>query len=287
VLPSTAGPQLLTVDVAVAGVHGDLELIGLDDFGWRALAGAVSDIAAMGGRPRGVVVALAGPPTLDVDRLYDGLAAAAAAHESPVVGGDLSTAPVLAVAVTVTGTVDGAVVLRRGASPGDWLFVTGSLGGSAAGLRILRRRAARKSPGVEDARGEDRAEDEEAAVARHRRPRARLTEGQVAARAGASAMIDISDGLAADVGHLCEASGVGVRLSAVPVAPAARLDEALGGGEDYELVVATADPDGLVAAFAAAGLAEPVVIGRCTAEPAERLLDGEPLGAAGWEHPFG
>jgi thiamine-monophosphate kinase len=100
-------------------------------------------------------------------------------------------------------------------------------------------------------------------------------------------MIDVSDGLAIDLHRLADASGVGFRLHALPVAPGATREEALGGGEDYELVVATPDPDALAGAFAAAGLRPPLVIGACTADPDDRRLDGEPLARLGWEHPVG
>ena len=99
-------------------------------------------------------------------------------------------------------------------------------------------------------------------------------------------MIDVSDGLAADLGHVCDASGVGFRLDDVPVHGAARLDEALGGGEDYELVVVTHDPAGLIDAFARAGLRPPLRIGLCDADPSVRTLAGRPLAPAGWEHRF-
>src|SRR5579872_3720495 len=92
VLARPEGRLIVTTDLTVAGVHGDLRHIGLEDFGWRALARAVSDVAAMGGRPVGAVVAVAAPPDTDLDALYDGIAAAAVAHRCPVVGGDLSTA---------------------------------------------------------------------------------------------------------------------------------------------------------------------------------------------------
>jgi len=231
----------------------------------------VSDIAAMGGRPGRLLVAVAGPPDTDVDGLYRGVAAAAAVYGCPVVGGDLANADQLVVAVTVTGTVadDPGPVTRRGARPGDVLVVTGPLGGAAAGLRRLRAGAVAGDRGVVD---------------RHRRPQARVAEGEAARRAGAHAMIDVSDGLTADVGHLASASGVGVELDEVPVDVGATADEALTGGDDYELVVATADPEGLAAAFAAVGLAPPTPIGRCVDDPAVRTLAGRPLPAGGWEH---
>ncbi|HTZ08147.1 MAG TPA: AIR synthase related protein, partial [Acidimicrobiales bacterium] len=108
VLSPVAGPLLLTTDLAVAGVHADLDLLGLDDLGWRALAAAVSDIAAMGGRPHRAVVGVAGPSSTDLALLYRGIAACAAEHACPVVGGDLSAAEEVVVAVAVTGSVTGA-----------------------------------------------------------------------------------------------------------------------------------------------------------------------------------
>ncbi|MGH9177385.1 MAG: thiamine-phosphate kinase, partial [Acidimicrobiales bacterium] len=133
-----SGGLLLTCDAVVAGVHADLSLVGLDDFGWKALAAAVSDVAAMGGQPRYALVSLCGPPDTDVDLFFRGVAAAAEAHQCPVVGGDLAGASELVVSVTVAGdTGHRAPVLRSGAVPGDRIFVTGRLGASAAGLRLL------------------------------------------------------------------------------------------------------------------------------------------------------
>ena len=279
VVPGPAGPLLLAADAAVAGVHADLTLVGVDDLGWKALVANVSDIAAVGGRPTHALAVVAGPlGEVDVDLLYDGLTAAADAYRCPVVGGDLSSAPTLVVAVAVAG--DGAPgdrppVLRSGAAPGDTLLVTGPLGSSAAGLALLRADRAGEAPDL---------------ALLHRRPRARLAEGAAARAAGATAMIDVSDGLAVDVRNLAGASGVGVVVDHVPVAiGVSRVsdtpeDLALGGGEDYELVFAAPDPERVEDAFAEAGLGVPIRIGRCTADPTERRLrDGE-LPAVGWEH---
>ena len=280
------GGLLLTTDMAVAGVHGDLGLMGLDDFGWRAMAAAISDIAAMGGRAGHAVVAVAGPPSTDLDCLYDGLAASALAHGCPIVGGDLSGCDSVVVAVAVVGTVgsgslpgraEPGPVLRRGARPGDALLVTGPLGASAAGLRLLHGAVGGLVP----------SDDQSVALVQaHRRPLARLDEGEVARRAGASAMIDVSDGLAADLGHLADASMVGVVLDSVPVAAGSTLADAYGGGEDYELVIAAPDADTIVRAFAAAGLRPPALIGHCVADPSTRSAGGSPIPAVGWEHPF-
>ena len=282
------GTLLLATDAAVAGVHADLGLVGPEDLGWKALTATVSDVAAMGGRPLHALVTLCGPPDTDLDRLNRGVAEASAEWSCPVVGGDLSVAPVPVVVVALSGTVEPggpAPVTRAGAAPGDHLFVTGVLGASAAGLRVLRsaRSAGAERPDPSGATATSAAP----LVAAHRRPRARVAEGEAARRAGASAMIDVSDGLALDAGRLATASGVGLALDQVPVAPGATLEEALGGGEDYELVVATPDPGALLGHFEAAGLRRPLPIGVATADPAERRLGEVALEPAGWQHHFG
>jgi thiamine-monophosphate kinase len=261
---------LLAADLVVAGVHVDLDLVGIDDMGWKAMSANVSDLAAMAGRPCQALVSVAGPASTDLDGLFSGLAQAAERYRCPVVGGDLANASVLVVAVAVTGTSEGRpAVLRSGARPGDALFVTGPLGASAAGLDVLRSGRAGEAPVL---------------AAAHRRPQARVEEGQAARAGGATAMIDLSDGLAIDLDRVGAASGVGVALTAVPVAEGATLDHALSGGEDYELAFCAADPDEVVAAFDAAGLRAPVRIGSCTGDPEERQLDGARLQPTGWEH---
>ena len=120
--------------------------------------------------------------------------------------------------------------------------------------------------------------------AAYRRPAARLGEGLAASAAGATAMIDVSDGLGIDLDRLATASGVGVVLETVPVAEGASPEEALGGGEDYELVFAARNADAVLGAFEAAGLRRPIRIGACVADPAVRRFGTEPLPAAGWEH---
>jgi thiamine-monophosphate kinase len=280
-----AGPPtlLLAADLVVAGVHADLTLTGVDDFGWKAIAVNVSDLAAMGGRPLHALVTVAGPPGSDLDRLYAGIADAAREYACPVVGGDLANAEQLVVSVAVTGTTDGGrPVLRRGARPGDHLFVTGPLGAAAAGLRELRAAAAGPSAGAAAPLAVG------ANVQAHARPRALPAEGAAARRAGATAMIDVSDGLAADLGHVAEQSGVGLALGRdhIPVAPGATFAEALAGGEDYQLAFAAPDREAVAREFVTAGLAPPVRIGVCTADAAERSLDGTlwPPNLRGWEH---
>ena len=272
------GDLLLTADAVVSGVHFDLDLVGIDDVGWKALAVNVSDVAAMGGRPLHALVTVAGPlGEIDVDGLYDGLLAAADVFACPVVGGDLVAAPVLMVSVAVTGTLDGGPpLLRSGAAPGDLLFVTGPLGSSAAGRELLRSGRGGEAPDL--------------ALA-HRRPRARVAEGRTARTAGATAMIDLSDGLASDVRHVAEASGVGIALDRVPVAVGVAramgddgVAAALGGGEDYELLFAAPEATRVETAFSAAGLTLPLAIGRCTVDVNERRLGDDELPRSGWEH---
>jgi len=235
---------VLTADMLVEGVHFDRDAMSPRDLGFKALSVNVSDIAAMGGSPRFAVVSLA--LTQDVDagwvvELYGGLREAAGEYGMSVVGGDTSRAPVVVLSIAVTGEVAmGQAVTRAGARPGDRLAVTGTLGGSAAGLRLMR---------VDPRRilGAAAAERARALIASHVRPLARVGEGQTLAQAGATAMIDVSDGLGLDLARLCRASGTAaaVRLASVPVTPELRgligadpLELALGGGEDYELLVA-------------------------------------------------
>ena len=238
VLRAPHGVLLLAADTVVEGVHADLSVSTVADLGYKALARNVSDIAAMGGEPGHAVVSVVGPPDTDLGALYRGLAEASDTYACPVVGGDLANGPVLVVTVAVTGHVTGDSVRRSGARPHDVLYVTGPLGASAAsGWR--------------------------------RRPRARVEEGQAARRAGATAMIDVSDGLVADLNHLAEASGVGYVLGGVPVAPGATEHQALHGGDDYELLF-TGPPD----------LPVGTPIGTCTADRSQRVP------SEGWEHDF-
>ena len=260
------GWLLLAADTVVAGVHADLRLTGLDDLGWKAVAANVSDIAAMGGRPAHLLVTVAGPPDTDLDVLYRGIVDAARSWECPVVGGDLTNSAVLVITVAITGTLDGPAILRSGAQAGDGIWVTGPLGLSSAGLRLLRQVG-------DGATG--------AAVAAHRRPRPSVAAGVSARSAGATSMTDVSDGLIADLGHLATASNVGYALDAVPVGEGATLEEALTGGDDYVLVFTAPAGAAVSSAFAEA----PTRVGTCVADPGVRTLGGVPVAAAGgWEH---
>jgi len=222
---------LLTTDSLVDDVHFRRDWMTARQLGRKAYLVNASDIAAMGGRPRFCLVSAGAPPSYRFSALmgiHRGIEAAARETGAHVVGGNLSRSRTLFVSVTLIGEAPRRPLLRRGARPGDALFVTGQLGAAALGLRRLRRDA--------HARGY--------AVSRFREPPCRLAAGAVLARTGiASAAIDISDGLLRDLGHLCAASGVGARidLARVPCAPEARRHGAalaLHGGEDYELLCA-------------------------------------------------
>ena len=236
---------LATTDLVIEGVHFRRAWASPYDIGWKSMAVNLSDIAAMGGTPRWVLIAVALPNEAsveDVDLFYSGLRDAAAPSGAVIVGGDTSASPDgWMINVTVLGEHLGTPKLRSAARPGDAVVVTGTLGRSAAGLALLEAGEA-KHPGVsEEARGE--------LTAAHLRPVARLAEGRwLGGQPGVHAMMDMSDGLATDLGHICRESRVGARImvDALPVPPAAReaagalgrnpLEWATGGGEDYELL---------------------------------------------------
>jgi thiamine-monophosphate kinase len=296
------GPNLgvLTADLLVEDVHFERSTTSARDLGYKALAVNVSDVAAMGGSPRYAVVTLGLTDDIDpawVVELYGGLREAADEHAVAIVGGDVSRAERVVLSVAVTGEVpEGAAVTRSGARPGDRIAVTGSLGGAAGGLRLSRveDRAANRSAGTEWGRE---------LLAAYFRPVARVGEGQTLAQVGATAMMDLSDGLALDLWRLCRESEVGasVRLADVPVAggltPLAEalpdvdpLDLALSGGDDYELLVAL-PPDAVEPA--AAKLRERfgtqlTEIGEFVSEPGLVAVgpDGRerPLEPRGWDH---
>jgi thiamine-monophosphate kinase len=239
---------LLTTDTLLEGVHFRRSTATLRDIGAKAIAVNVSDIAAMGGEPRYALLALALPPSLavaEVDELYAGVQDMARQHGVTVVGGDTCAAPGgVVLSVTLVGRIAGAPLRRSGARPGDALLVTGTLGASAAGLAVLEQGQGALPPAVV-----------EAVVRPHRVPTPRVAESRLIRASGwATAMIDLSDGLVTDLGHIAAESRVGARVDvdALPVSEATRvvaralgvdpLGWALSGGEDYELLF-TAAPD--------------------------------------------
>jgi thiamine-monophosphate kinase len=260
---------LFATDVAVEGVHFTTATGSLADAGWKALASNLSDVAAMGGTPTAAVVGLAGANRPSLELVYEGILACAAEFDCPVVGGDLTSAPALVISIAVVADAGSAPpVLRSGAHPGDHVFLTRATGASAAGLRALTSDA-RASGDVVDA---------------HRRPVPRLAEGRAARVAGATSMIDVSDGLGLDLDRLCRASHVGVALDQVPVSPGATLEEAMSGGEDYELVFGALSPVEVATVFREAGLVVPIEIGRFVADDAMRTIAGSDFIPRGYLH---
>ena len=231
------GTLLLTTDAAEEGVHFDRNLHPPRAIGRRAVAAAVSDVAAMGGRPAGTLISLVTPPSDETAaaRIAEAAAERAAELGAPLVGGNITAGERIGLHVAVAGTgAPGAPLLRRsGAKPGDGLFVTGRLGGAALGLALLRRRAEGETTRFDP--------EEEALVARQLDPAPRLEAGEALAVA-AHAGMDLSDGLALDLHRLTAASGVGAQVEAARLPLAGKgargLEAALFGGEDYELLIA-------------------------------------------------
>lgn len=272
----------LTVDVLVEGVHFRSDLSSHADVGYKAVAVNCSDVAAMGGRPSVALVGLCRPPAVSDDEiaeLYEGMRAACERWDLRLVGGDTVAADALALSVTVLGDLGGGTgVRRRGALPGDRLVLVGELGAAAAAL-------AQVAAGVDP---------DPRLLEAHRRPRALVAAGAALAAHGAHAMLDVSDGLGQDLGHLCAASGVGATVdwNAVPIADGVPdlVELVCGGGEDFALLAAL-PADRADEAAAAASAAEDVpaaIIGEITtgSEPILRLPNGEerPLSGLGYDH---
>jgi len=225
----------VTTDLSIQGRHFRLNLHPPEAIGHRTLVRGLSDIAAMGARPVAAFLSLALPLELTqpparkgnswLDSFLDGFLALATKHETPLAGGDLAQSPIALADIVLIGAVPrGKALLRSGARPGDLLYVTGRLGGSAAALKRLSRRSSRKQ--ITD-------------LAPHLWPQPRIAQGLWLRRNNAAAAaIDISDGLSTDLNHLCEESRVSAEIdaAAIPIFPGATLGDALHGGEDYELL---------------------------------------------------
>ena len=288
VLAVPAGQQLaVAIDTLVEGVHFP-HGTAPRDIGWKALAVNLSDLAAMGATPAWALLALTLPQgdASFVDDLAEGFAQLAREHGVSLVGGDTTRGP-FCLSVAVHGFVPpGQALTRSGAGVGDAVFVTGALGTAAGGLRLAQGRVP-FDPGNELHRSLRERLD---------RPTPRVRTG-VALRAHASACIDVSDGLLADLGHICAASGVGAQLDldALPLSPAlpsvfghaAARELALSGGDDYELcfTVPTASIGAMQAALAAVG-SHATRIGVIVEGQGVRAIGGAPLAATrgGWDH---
>jgi len=276
-VPWGEGWLLLTCDIAVEGRHFQPGAVSMADVGWKTATANVSDIVACGGEPRHALISLgvpAGTGDARLDELYDGIGEAAAAYGFAVLGGNVSRSVELIVDVFMTGTTQ-RFVPRGGAQPGERVAVSGTLGGSAAGLELLGR--------------EPRNEVERLLLQRHCRPRARTDLSETLSES-ASAAIDISDGLSSELHHLARASGVRLEIdpARIPCLSALRewaeargedpLERALHGGEEYEILCAY--PPERDALFAEAGFTAIGEVG--TGEGV--FLGGQPLAAKGWDH---
>lgn len=277
----------VAVDVMVEDVHFRRSLSSLADVGWKVVTVNVSDLAAMGATPSVAVVGLAKPASVDADdveALYVGMHEAAVHYGLRLVGGDTVSADALALSVTVLGDVGVKDAVRRsGAQVGDRIVVVGTLGAAAAAL----------------AQADDGRVPDPRLLQAHRRPVAHVGAGRALAEAAATAMIDVSDGFGADLGHICRASGVGARVqaSALPVGegvPEAAialgrepLDFVVGGGDDYALI-ATMPAEASMNSLTHMGAVE---VGTIVEGEDVTLVrqDGrtESVGQRGWQHSWG
>jgi thiamine-monophosphate kinase len=286
-----ASTQLATVDSFIQDVHFSLGIASWNELGWKALATNLSDIAAMGGVPRYALVSLALPAHTeveDVTDLYKGMIELAKKFDVFIIGGDTSSAPLVAITITVFGSArrqDKHILTRSGAQPGEKVAVTGYLGAAAAGLEVLTKQF---------------QFDLEATASLKRaflRPYPRIAEGQLLVEQGVKTAIDISDGLISDLTHICKASRVSARIEVdrVPTLPAVKanfgdkwLELTLSGGEDYELLF-TASAE-VIDKVRTAARCPITIIGEIIADKIGEvvLVDsrGSPfnLGKAGWEH---
>jgi thiamine-monophosphate kinase len=299
--PRSGEELAVTTDLSIAGRHFRLDWHQPESIGHRVLARGLSDLAAMGARPLAAFLSLGLPRELTTaparrgvqsswfSRFLDGLLALAAAHKTPLAGGDLSESHLPIADIVLIGAVPRGKALRRStARPGHLLYVTGALGGAAAALARLQKLAAAQPARRQPPRIPKKLE---AQLAPHLYPQPRVAQGLWLVRHGlASAAMDISDGLSTDLAHLCEESGVAaeVNAAALPIHPAATLDQALNGGEDYELLF-TAPPIALL----------PRKVGGVSITPIGRILKSRlgraavtlltaqgprPLKPQGWEH---
>lgn len=278
VIAAPDGRVVITTDTMIEGTDFVLAWSSPFELGFKAAASNLADVAAMGAVPTALVVALAVPPELPaqfLESFADGLREGCAelAPGTGVVGGDLTASTVLTIAVTALGDLEGrAPVLRSGARPGDVVAVSGSLGLAAEGLRVLFEQGT--VDGVPDAAAaaDARARHPEA-VAAQLAPRPPIADGRTAALAGATAMLDVSDGLAIDARRLAAASGVAVDLRADAIGSRVALD----GGEDHALLATFPDTVALPGGFRAIGAVR---------EGAGVLVDGVEVTARGGWDPF-
>jgi thiamine-monophosphate kinase len=298
----------VTTDLSIAGRHFRLDWHPPESIGHRALARGLSDLAAMGARPIAAFLSLGLPRDLArlssqpntgqrkkpqkkswLDAFLDGFLALAAAHSTPLAGGDLAESPLAMADIVLIGAVPrGRALLRSGARPGHSLYVTGALGGASAGLARLAQLAAAHSGSTPTPRIPGSLAP---LLAPHLYPQPRIAQGLwLQRRSLASAALDLSDGLSTDLAHLCEESGVAAEVDAplLPIHPGATLDQALHGGEDYELLFtapATARIPRQIAGVPITKIGN--IVSRRRNQPSITLItphSREPLISQGWEH---
>lgn len=277
------GRFVVTTDLMVQGPDFSLAWSLPHDLGWKAAASNLADVAAMGAVPTGLVVAIAAPaesPIALLEGIADGFrdACAELAPGCGVVGGDLSVSPILTIAVTAFGDLEGrAPVLRSGARVGDTVAVSGILGAAAAGLRLLFSRALNERGEPDAARAATLREHTLAQLA----PSPPIPDGPLAALAGATSMLDISDGLAIDAARIARSSRVAIDFERVALGPDPEL--ALGGGEDHSLLATFPPGTSLPGGFRPIGRVSHEALSTETATGI--LLDGRPHPVTGWD-PF-
>lgn len=279
VIAAPDGRCVVTTDMMIHGPDFRLAWSTPHDLGWKAAATNLSDIAAMGARPTALVVAIAAPPTTPItvlEGIADGLrdCCETLAPGCGVVGGDLSASDALTIAVTAFGDLEGrSPVLRSDARPGDVVALAGRLGTAAAGLELLFRLGVDAEGNPDAALAAALREQHPEVLSAQFTPVPPVASGPAAALAGATAMLDVSDGLAIDAGRIASASGVGIDFHSAALGE--RIELALGGGEDH----------GLLATFPA-GVALPEgfrVLGVVTGEPGVVSVDGVPHAQGGWD----
>ena len=287
--------ELFTTDTVVEGVHFTRETTPWRDLGWKCISSNVSDIAAMGGLPMYALVTLGLPPETEVselEQLYEGMMEISNEHGVAIVGGDMVRSPVVFITIGLTGIHAGQPMLRSTARPGDQVAVTGYLGGSGGGLRLMLGTG--HGSNLSDQVSEEAAEYLRVC---HRRPQPAVADGRILSASGVATAMDVSDGLADDLSKLCRSSGLSARIHAgqVPVHPLLKqaypddyLDLALGGGEDYLLLfTAPAEVMALVMPQLSQGAA---VVGELLPGEPGRVsvldVDGSerPASGAGWDH---
>lgn len=289
VLLSPDGRVVATTDLLIEGRHFRLDWSSGYDAGRKAAAQNLADIAAMGARPTALLVGLGVPPRTAVDLvddIVDGLRDEGETVGAPVIGGDIVGDSRITLAVTALGDLEGRQpVTRSGARPGDIVAVAGRLGYAAAGLALLDAGLINPEKEVED--GTER-EAEGEFVAAHRQPRPPYGSGPAAAALGATALIDVSDGLVQDLGHVAAASGVSIALTgdALPIRPSLVRVAARVGVDPVRFVLAGGEDHALAGTFPAGTRlpAEWMVIGDVHAGESAVTVDGKAPGWDGWDH---